>query len=192
MKAPLTIRLKNSFKGFISVFKNPLYILFALVLSFLISGFVIWSLNFDLVRYIIVDAPISAFDKLRFFWDVQTGIYSAYSSPQATGILLFGLLFGINGAMILKVIRSGTLKSVPKKSGSASFLFAVLSGGCVACGTSILAPFLATLGATSSAFTSELSNWLNWISIVLITYSIYKLGEVINNSKNTPSRKTKT
>jgi hypothetical protein len=43
---------------------------------------------------------------------------------------------------------------------------------------------LATLGATSSAFTSSLSNWLNWISIILISYSIYKLGGVINNSKS--------
>ena len=185
MKAPFSIRLKNSLSGFVSVFKNPLYIVFALLLSFLISGFVIWSLNFDLLRYILFDAPISVFDKIQFFWDVQTGIYTAYSSPQATGILLFGLLFGINGAMIFKVVKTGALSNIPKKSGGASFIFAVLSGGCVACGTSILAPLLATLGATSSAFTSGLSNWLNWISIILISYSIYKLGGVINNTKKT-------
>jgi len=187
MKASLSIRLRNSFRGVITVFKNPLYILLALILSFLISGFVIWSLNFDLVRYIVIDAPINAFEKLRFFWDVQTGIYTAYSSSQATGILLFGLLFGINGAMILKVIRSGALKLIPKKSGGASFMFALLSGGCVACGTSILAPLLATAGATSSAFTTSLSNWLSWISIIFISYSIYKLGSVINNVKKTGS-----
>lgn len=184
MKAPINIKIKNSTKGIVRVFKNPLYIIFSLVLSFLISGFVIWSLNFDLVQYIVFDAPISIVDKLRFFWDVQTGIYTAYSSPQATGILLFGLLFGINGALIVYLVRSGALRSIPKKSGSASFLFALLSGGCVACGTSIIAPLLASLGATSAVFTSSLSNWLNWISIVLILYSIYKLGNVINTIRH--------
>jgi len=79
------------------------------------------------------------FDKVRFFWDVQTGIYSAYSSPQATGLVLFGLLFGVNGAMTLKVVKSGALRHIPNKSGGASFMFVVLSGGCIACRTSILA-----------------------------------------------------
>jgi hypothetical protein len=136
------------------------------------------------MRYIIFEAPISTLDKLGVFWDVQTGIYTVYSSPQATGILLFGILFGINGAMILRLLKSGTYRALPKKSGGGSLLFAVLGGGCVACGTSILAPLLATFGATSSVFMNNLSNWLNWISIILISYSIYKIGGALNNTKN--------
>ena len=184
IKAPFKIRLKNSLKGIIQVAKRPQYIILAAVSGFFISGFIIWSLNFDLVRFIVFDAPISVGEKLRFFWDVQTGIYTAYESSQATGIILFGTLFGINIALITYVLRNGGLKSIPKKSGGAGFVLALLSGGCVACGTSILAPILATLGATSSAFTTNLSNWLNWAGSILILYSIYKLGGVINNMRN--------
>ncbi|MFT4532627.1 MAG: hypothetical protein ACI9T8_000658 [Candidatus Saccharimonadales bacterium] len=184
IKAPFKIRLLNSLNGVKHVAKKPSYILLAVVMSFILSGFVIWSLNFDLVKYIVVDAPITVFEKIRFFWDVQTGIYTAYSSSQATGIILFGIFFGINTALIVNVIKTGRLKQIPKKSGGAGLVFAMLSGGCVACGTSVLAPLLATLGATSSVFTSQLSNYLNWISIILISYSIFKLGEVISNTND--------
>jgi hypothetical protein len=183
IKAPINIRIKNSLKGVKIVFSNPIYILIAIIMSFLISGFIIWSLNFDLVKFIVFDAPISFLDKIIFFWDVQTGIYTAYNSSQATGIILFGLFFGINTSLIAYVIKSESIKKIPKKSGGGGLVFALLSGGCVACGTSILAPLLATLGATSSAFTSELSNYFNWAGILLITYSIYKLGGIVNNTK---------
>ncbi len=184
IKAPLKIKVKASLKGLYYVLKQPKYLIGAIVLGFFMSGFIIWSLNFDLVKYIVFDAPITFFDKVRFFWDVQTGIYTAYTSTQATGIILFGTLFGINTALIIKVIKLGAFKNIPKKSGGAGLILALLSGGCVACGTSILAPLLATLGATSSAFTSELSNYFNWFGIILITYSIYKLGGVINTVRH--------
>ncbi len=181
MKAPLSIRIKNSLHGIKTVFKKPKYIILAVISGFFVSGLVIWSLNFELMKYIVIDAPISLFSKLRFFWDVQTSIYTSYPSAQATGIALFGLLFGMNMSLIVYVVKNGFFKKIPKKSGSAGLFFAVVSGGCIACGTSILAPLLATLGATSSAFGVNLSNYLNWISIVLIGYSIYSLGSVINN-----------
>lgn len=184
IKAPISVRLKNSAHGIIKVLKRPHYILLAGLVAFLASGLVIWSLNFELVRYIIIDAPISVFEKIRFFWDVQTGIYSAYENMQASGIILFGLLFGLNTALLVYTIRSGSIKKIPKKSGGASVVFAALGGGCVACGTSILAPLLATLGATTSTFVTSLSHVLIWISILLISYSMYKLGAVINNTSN--------
>ena len=183
IQAPLKTRILNSLRGLKIVLSKPLYIGLAALSSFFISGFIIWSLNFELVRFIVFEAPINAYEKFRFFWDVQTSVYTSYPFVQATGILWFGLLFGINLALITYVIRNGGLKSIPKKSGGGGLVLAMLSGGCVACGTSILAPVLATLGATSSAFVLELSNWLNWAGIALITYSIYKLGTVINNTK---------
>lgn len=182
VKAPLSLKLSNSLKGVTKAIKSPKYIFIALIVSFLVTGFIVWSLNFNLLKYIAFEAPVSLYEKIRLFWDVQTGIYSVYSSPQATGILLFGLLFGLNSALITYLIKNNGFKQIPKKSGGAGLVFAVLGGGCIACGTSILAPLLATIGATSSAFTTTLSNYFNWIGIILILYSIYKLGFVINNT----------
>ncbi len=183
IKVPFKIKLINSRRGVVQVMKRSGYILYAAVSSFLISGLIIWSLNFDLVKFILLEAPISAFEKFRFFWDVQTSVYTSYPFGQATGIILFGIVFGINLALITYVMRNGGLKTIPKKSGGSGLILAILSGGCIACGTSILAPILVTLGVTSSAFLIELSIWLNWGGIILITYSIYKLGGVINNTR---------
>ena len=199
VKAPLSLRIKNSARGFVSVFSKPKYILLALATSVFISGFIIWSLNFDLVKFILFEAPISFGEKIRFFWDVQYGVWQAafpalqpddvivsgvYTSFQALGILIFSGLFGINIAMITAMFKNGGLKSIPKKSGGGGLILALLSGGCVACGTSILAPILATFGATSSVFLTDLANFFNWAGSILILYSIYKLGGVINNAKN--------
>ena len=181
IKVPLSIKIRNSLKGFVSVMRRPKYILIAVAVGFFMSGFIIWSLNFDLVKYIVIEAPISVGEKIRFFWDVQTGIYTAYNSLQATGIISFSLLFGINISLITYVFKTVGLKSIPKKSGGGGLILALLSGGCVACGTSILAPLFATLGATSSVIVSDISNILNWLGSILILYSIYKLGGVINN-----------
>ncbi len=182
IKAPLSTRLKSAKSGIFEVYRsNPLYAVLGFVIGFIMSGFVIWALNFNLLEYVLTEAPISAAEKARLLWDVQTGIYTKYSSPQATGIILFGQFFGVNAALIIYAIRKGLFRKIPKKSGTAGFIVAVLSGGCIACGTSILAPLFATIGATSSAFVADLSNYLNWISILLISYSIYKLGGVINS-----------
>ena len=185
VKVPIKTRVASAFRGFITTFINPAYILLALTTSFIITGFIIWSLNFDLLQFIWFEFPIPFSDRIQLMWDVHTGIYTAYSNVQATGIILFGFLFGINTSLIVKLLRNSNFRSIPKKSGGASLFFALVSGGCVACGTSILAPLLATLGATSTAFISDLSNILNWISIVLIGYSIYKLSGVINNTAAT-------
>jgi uncharacterized protein (DUF2062 family) len=183
VKAPLKVRLHNALSGVSIVLKMPKYILLALLVTFIITGFIVWSLNFELLQFIVIDAPIALSEKLRLMWDVQTGIYTAYSSSQATGIILFGLLFGINAALFTYVYKSSGFKNIPKKSGGAGLVLAVISGGCIACGTSVLAPILATVGAGSSVFARELSNYLNWLGILLILYSIYKLGSIINNTK---------
>lgn len=182
VKAPFKLRLKNSFSGIVKTFSHPLYVMLAVIFGFLITGLIIWALNLDLLRFTLFESGFDLETKMQILWDVQTGIYSAYSSLQATGIIVFGFVFGINFSLIIKVIRSGSLKNIPKKSGSTGLVLAVISGGCVACGTSILAPLLATFTATASVSVSELSNTLNWISVLLILYSIYKLGGVINNS----------
>lgn len=181
VKAPFKIRLKNSARGLLVFAKKPHYIVFAAISSFLISGLIVWSLNFELVRYILLEAPISSADKIRFFWDTQLSIYTTYSSAQANGIILFSILFGINISLILYVLRNKSFKDIPKKSGGTGLLFAVLSGGCIACGTSILAPILITIGATSSIAVAQISLWINWLGSILVLYSIYKLGGVIRN-----------
>jgi hypothetical protein len=160
--------------------KKPQYLAGAIIASFLAINLVIWSLNLELAQYILTEPSISLADKLQFFSSSVRDIFTTYESNQALGMAIFSVLFGINIALLIYVLRNIGLKKMAKQSGAsgAGLVFAVLAGGCVACGTSLLAPIAITLGATSGAFLRDFSIWLNWISSILILFSIFKLGQV--------------
>lgn len=172
------MKLKISLLSASRIFARPQYILLVVFGAFLASGLILWSLNLSLVRYILFEAPLTLLQKLDFFFDVYKNLYTTYSGVQGTGIALFSLLFGINLALLVFVLKHRNIKSIPKKSGLGGFGLAIIGGGCIACGTSIITPIIATFGATSTTFLRDLSAILSWLGSMLIAYSIYKLGTV--------------
>ncbi|MBW3568575.1 hypothetical protein KY385_00385 [Candidatus Parcubacteria bacterium] len=160
----------------VKVFARPAYIFLAIFGSLLTSGLILWSLNFDLIRYVIVEAPISTFQKLNFFFDVYKDIYTTYNNVQNAGVVIFSILFGINLALLVFVLKHRGFQSIPKKSGAGGFAMAIIGGGCIACGTSLIAPLLATFGASVTPLIRDLATLFTFVGILLITYSIYKLG----------------
>lgn len=174
----LGTKLKISVVSTIRIFRSWKYLTLAIVVTLAISGLVLWSLNLGLLRYIVFEAPISFLDKLGFFTYGYSSVFTTYNSAQPVGLILLSVLFGINTSVFVYVIRRQGFKLVPKKSGIGAFGLAIISGGCVACGTSLVAPLLATFGAASSVFLRDLSTILNWAGSVLLLYSIYKLSHI--------------
>lgn len=172
------LKVAVSAKAFVKVFYNPGYILLVVVGALLSASLVIWSLNLDLARYILLELDgVSMATRLQtIFWDPYISIFTTLESFQALGIVMFSTLFGFNTAILVYVLKNQGLSNIPKKSSFGGTVSAVLAGGCVACGTSVLAPLMATFGATSGVFLRDLSTWLNWAASILIIYSIYKLG----------------
>lgn len=179
VKAPLSLKVRVSTRSTLTVLKHPHYTFIALLLAFFISGFIVWSLNLELFQVIATNPVLSVGEKLRVFWDVHTGILTAFQTKEAISNILFSILFGINGALVVYTLKHHSLKNIPKKSGGIGITLAIISGGCIACGTSILAPLLLTLGVTSSIASRELSSILIWLGSVAICYSIYALGLVV-------------
>lgn len=180
IKAPLSIRLKASARGFLAVFTDLRYVAIAALGILFFGSLVIWSLNLEFARYVLLELPVSLGVRLQtIFWDPLWSIFTTYNNTQALGIMLFSVLSGLNSAMLIYVLKRQSFRNIPKKSGFGGTVFAVLAGGCVACGTSILAPMAATFGATSGAFLRDLSTMLNWAASLLIIYSIYKLGLLV-------------
>ena len=176
----LSLKITVSARGFFYVFKRPQYIAGAVIGMFIAANLVIWSLNLELAQYVITEPSISVADKLQFFSSSVRDIFTTYDRNQALGIAIFSVLFGINLAMLTYVLTTIGVKRMAKQSGAsgAGLVFAVLAGGCVACGTSLLAPIAITFGVTSGAFLRDFSVWLNWISSLLILFSIYQLGQL--------------
>ena len=178
MKIPLKLRLKVSLKGIGYVMTRPHYVLLAFLVSFISLGILLWSLNIDLLGYIFFEAPLNLIEKFDFILDVYGSILTNYESFQAMVMALFSMLFGINIAVLIYVMRGGQKEAIKSKSSVGGLSLAVIGGGCIACGTSIITPLLATLGATSSiAFTNAIGLYLNLIGIAFITFSLISLGQ---------------
>jgi hypothetical protein len=177
-KVALKLKLQISGLAIIKVFSDIRYVGLAIFAGFLTTTFIVWSLNLSLAQFIIFDAPLSFFEKLSFFAETNVGIYTTYGNAQTTSILIFSVLFGINVSLLTFVIKNQGLSRIPKKASAAGFGAAILGGGCIACGTSILAPIAATLGAGLTPFIQNLTVYLNIIGSLLILWSIYKLGQL--------------
>lgn len=177
-KILLSSKIKLSLVSSLKVFKKPSYVVLAILGSMLTVGLILWALNLEVLTYIIFKAPISVADKLILFRDIYSDIYTNFSEIHEVITVLFSVLFGLNLALLIFVIKNRGFKKIPKKSGFGGLLLAVVGGGCVACGTSLIAPLLASIGGVSTAFFRELSLFLNLAGSLLIIYSIYKLGLV--------------
>lgn len=60
-------------------------------------------------------------------------------------------------------------------------MLALLSGGCAACGTSLLAPLIASAGAVGAPLLRDLGAIFNWLGSLLLIYSIYKLSLLVQS-----------
>jgi hypothetical protein len=174
----LTLRLKVTMSAIVELFKQPKYALLSILASLLSGAFLMWSLNLDLVSYIIFDAPLTVVEKIQFFATSYRDLFTTYESTQAMSMLLFMILFGLNISLLVYVIRNQGFSSATGKSSAGGLLVAVLGSGCLACGTSLLAPLLATFGAVSGAFMAELAKWLLWVGSLFIIFSIITLSQI--------------
>lgn len=179
MQVSLRIKAAVTSKSVFRVLTHPLYGLAAIVSGLVIAGIIIWSLNIDLIISILFGSSLNIIEKIRFFSYGYQSLFSDIGNIHSLGIIVFSLLFGTNISMLLFVILRQGLASVPKKSGGSALLFAILSGGCVACGTSLLAPLFITLGVTSTAALRDIGTILVSVGSILIVYSIYRLALLV-------------
>lgn len=182
MKLPLTLRCKFIVRAMRAVFSRWLYVLLAIVTTLIMSGAIIWSLNLDLLYFVVFEAPVPFVEKLKFFSSTFQTLFTTFTSLQSVGIILFSVSFGINTSLFVFILRQIGIQKVPKKSSSIAIILAVLGGGCVACGTSLLAPLAATIGATSTVAVQQLGAIFLWLGILLNVYSISRLSLLVSTS----------
>ncbi|MCA9344406.1 hypothetical protein KC946_01075 [Candidatus Saccharibacteria bacterium] len=194
MKLSLKTKLKIIIDAKLYVFRRPAYWLIFFLSAFFIMGFIVWSLNLDLLKYILFDSPLTIWGKIEFFLNGYGSLLSSFESIQAVAIVIFSLLFGVNVSMLIysarflssadnKEQKTGKKQKIPKKSGAVALGSAVVGGGCIACGTSLLAPIFTTLGITSIGLVRNIGTIFLTLGSILTLYSIYKLSIIIVNIK---------
>ncbi len=172
----LRVKLRLAVNNTFAILRRPTYAFLAIVAALLIAGVVIWSLNYQLVGYILFEAPLSFVQKVRFFAYGYESLFTTYNSLLSLSILLLSVLFGINTAVLTYALRTKTASNRDASKGGAAALLGILSSGCAACGTSLLTPLLATLGATSATFVQGVGVGFSLLGSLLLAYSIYKLA----------------
>jgi len=179
----ILLKIKISYKAVGRMFlHHPQYILYALLFAFVGLGILLWTFNIGLLWYGLSEAPFTILERVTFIGGIYGGIFTNFDSIEAIGLIIFAMLFGINIACLVYVLKSqGKIIKNSAKS-SAGLLTAIIASGCAACGTSILTPILISLGATSSiALSRSIGVIISYLSIVLILYAVYGLGKVIVN-----------
>jgi hypothetical protein len=173
LQVPLSTRLGIAGRGLGKVLGRPQWALTALGVAFLVVTFFVWIPNIELL-YMLGKLPaLSYAQKISVFFEGFRGLFLNFAQWQALAIILISLLMGMNVALLLAVgvSRRGAYGS------SGSLLLAIFGAGCAACGTSILAPLLASAAAaTSIGFIETLGAVAQGAAILLLGYSIYKLG----------------
>lgn len=171
--------LTDSAKGLMQVFSKPAYVLLAAIAGFLTFELLIWIFNFPTVLYVLFEAPLTVWEKLTFFFGSFEALFVSYTVFGAASLAIFSFLQGMNVAALVYVLRNNLLvgKYTALKS-TGPFALAVIGFGCAACGTSILAPLLASLAAGSAMVVSEaVGVAANILGIFLAAYSLYVLGK---------------
>lgn len=159
--------------------KRPASVVGTLAGAWLVSGVILWSLNIGTLWYVLVQAPISLDMKLRFYVYGYQSLFRTYDSGLSLGIIVVSVLAGINAVMLVRVLQSRRRAAGAGRhaaSGGLAVLLAVFGSSCIACGTSLVAPVLATLGASSLTAAHRISSLMLWGSSALLAYSIYRLG----------------
>jgi phosphoglycerol transferase MdoB-like AlkP superfamily enzyme len=136
------------FTAFKIVFKNKFYIILSLFVTFILTVLATWLPNFRLIFTILESSSATFLEKISFILSLTGSITTNFTWFSASYTVLIALFFSINLAMLIFYIK--IRKKFLQKSGVASFgglISGVFGIGCAACGTVILGPLLALVGA---------------------------------------------
>jgi hypothetical protein len=179
-KLPLKLRVQVVQNGLKAVFSYPSYLVIAFIGMIVGLAAALWALNLDLLRFVLFESGVVPGVKIEFFFGVYQSLFSEIGSFQSLVLVMFGVLFGANIALLVYVLKR-RFKQQKSLQGSGTsmtgLILASIGGGCAACGTSILAPLFATLGITSLSFIRNVGLVAAIVGIVVIFYSVIKLSE---------------
>jgi hypothetical protein len=177
---PLRLRLRAASRGVGLVLKRPRWLVMMVAASGVVIGVMLWIFNLNLLAYIWLESGLPLGDKVMFVFQGYGGLVTNFDSAAAATLLTFGLLMGVNVAM-LGFVLSGKGRQQAGQGGGKSGVALVagtIGAGCAACGTGILGPALAAVGASGSISLARTVGVLaNLAGIGLVTYSIFGLGQ---------------
>lgn len=175
----LVTKFQASFKGIISVIKQPRYLLLTLALSVVFVELLFWLNNINLLFYIFLTPNLNILQKIQFVASTYTSIWQSSTSFVAYMFLIISFLQGNMMACLFYIVRRKRIKGIVKTAGSGGLasILAALGLGCAACGTSLITPILAFLfSSTSTALADSVGGYVLILGAIVSIYGLYSIG----------------
>jgi len=167
------------------VFGNVNYIFIAVISTVIVFIWSMWLPNFRLIWQIISSSSVSLYAKIAFLVSLLGSIQTNFSILSATYTIAIAVLFGINISMVIYYLREK--KEFLQQTGTAAAgVGGLISGafgiGCAACGTIVLGPLLALIGAGGIiAFLPFGGQEFGFLGVGLIGFSVILTAKKIQD-----------
>ena len=177
--------------AFKKVFSRFRYLLLALIVSLTIFVLATWLPNLPLVWQVVTSSTISFFEKASFLTNLVSSIQTNFSTVTATYTILIAGFFGINVAMTTYYFRQEkTITGKGLGTGIGGFISGIFGIGCATCGSFIITPLLALIGAggflTLLPFGGE---EFGFLGVGLLGFSVMSVAKKINQPSTCPIEK---
>jgi len=140
-----------------------------------------YLISLNLFSYILSNPTLTFAEKIGFVFQSFANTLANLDDPRSLSLAIFSFLATVNILLMVRLFRERKSKKGLAKTGSASVV-TLIGSHCVACGGSLLAPFIAALAGSGAVFSSArittgivVSTLINIVGIILITRSTVQL-----------------
>lgn len=166
------------------VFRNPVYVILALVVSASVFVFAVWLPNIRLVAGIVSSPDIPLLSKFELPLSLLGSITTNFTPLSALYTTTISVLFGMYIAMTIYFLKR-RIKDV-RQNGIATGFLGITSGvlgvGCGACGAFLLTSFLSLVGAGGILVLLPLKgNEFGILGVILLAIALHATAKQIGN-----------
>lgn len=173
--------LNNLRIAFVTVFAHASYIAAASALAAAAFLSAVWFPNLDLIGTVLGDPSVPFAAKLDFALSLLGGIGTNFSLLSAGYTIAIAVLFGINTAMIVYLIRQRRAAGAGQNIaiGSGALASGALGIGCAACGSLIAGAAFSLVGGGALALLPLNGGEFGILSVALLFVSLSLLSRTI-------------
>jgi hypothetical protein len=172
------------FQALQKVFRKPVYVVIALVVSVSVFVLAVWLPNIRLVAGIVSSPDVPFLSKLELPLSLLGSIATNFTVLSASYTIAIAVLFGVNLAMVMYFLKRkiSEVKQTEITTGFLGIASGVLGVGCAACGSFLLTSGLSLVGASGIlAFLPFAGAEFGIIGVILLSVSVYLTAKQIQN-----------
>jgi hypothetical protein len=182
MGADDNVRHRSGLSATVSVIKKPRYLVLLFFTWILSLWLFVYITNLNLFYYIWVSSGLTLGEKASFTVDSFTSILTSLSNLVALSIFIFSFFAALNITMLIHLLRNRQKLKLRSVGGTGS-VAALVGSHCIACGGSLLAPFISVIAGSGAFFSVArintaitISVLINIVAIILIARSTLKIA----------------